>query len=74
VTAGDLGPGVTAGLLPGARPRTRRDRDRDYGGTAATRAFWKRAGFTQVDTIDPFPGWQPPPPRAIYVAALRPTR
>jgi hypothetical protein len=29
--------------------------DRDYGGTAATRAFWERPGFTQVDTIDPLP-------------------
>jgi hypothetical protein len=48
------------------------DRDRDYGGTAATRAFWERRGFTQVNTIDPLPGWQPRNPAAIYAAALRP--
>jgi GNAT superfamily N-acetyltransferase len=40
----------------------------------ATRAFWERNGFVQVDTIDPLPGWQPGNPAAIYVAALRPTR
>ena len=40
----------------------------------ATRAFWERRGFVQVDTIDPLPGWRPGNPAAIYVAALRPTR
>lgn len=38
----------------------------------ATRAFWERRGFVQVDTIDPLPGWQPGNPAAIYIAALRP--
>jgi GNAT superfamily N-acetyltransferase len=40
----------------------------------ATRAFWERSGFVQIDTIDPLPEWQPGNPAAIYVAALRPTR
>lgn len=40
----------------------------------ATRAFWERRGFVQIDTIDPLPGWQPGNPAAIYVAALHPTR
>jgi hypothetical protein len=40
----------------------------------ATRAFWERNGFVQVDTIDPLPGWQPGNPAAIYVAAIRQTR
>lgn len=40
----------------------------------ATRAFWERRGFVQIDTIDPLPGWQPGNPSAFYVAALRPTR
>jgi GNAT superfamily N-acetyltransferase len=40
----------------------------------ATRAFWERRGFVQVDTIDPLPGWQPGNPAAIYVAALTATR
>jgi GNAT superfamily N-acetyltransferase len=40
----------------------------------ATRGFWERRGFVQVDSIDPYPGWQPGNPCAIYVAALAPTR
>ena len=40
----------------------------------ATRAFWERNGFVQIDTIDPLPGWQPGNPAAIYVAAIHPTR
>jgi GNAT superfamily N-acetyltransferase len=40
----------------------------------ATRAFWERNGFVQIDTIDPLPGWQPGNPAAIYVAAIRATR
>jgi GNAT superfamily N-acetyltransferase len=40
----------------------------------ATRAFWERHGFVQVDTIDPLPGWRRGNPAAIYVCAVRPTR
>jgi hypothetical protein len=50
------------------------DRSADYRPYEATRAFWERRGFVQVDTIDPLPGWEPGNPAAIYVAALRPTR
>ena len=50
------------------------DRSADYQPYEATRAFWERKGFVQIDTIDPLPGWQPGNPAAIYVAALRPTR
>lgn len=50
------------------------DQSADYQPYVATRAFWERRGFVQVDTIDPMPGWQPGNPAAIYVAALRPTR
>jgi ribosomal protein S18 acetylase RimI-like enzyme len=39
----------------------------------ATRAFWERMGFIQLDTIDPLSGWTPGNPAAIYVAALGPT-
>jgi ribosomal protein S18 acetylase RimI-like enzyme len=39
-----------------------------------TCAFWESAGFLQIDTIDPLPGWQPGNPSAIYVAALGTTR
>ena len=40
----------------------------------ATRAFWERQGFVQIDMIDPPPGWQPGNPAAIYVCSLGPTR
>jgi ribosomal protein S18 acetylase RimI-like enzyme len=50
------------------------DSSAEYQPYEATRAFWERRGFVQVDTIDPLPGWQPGNPSAIYVAALRPTR
>jgi GNAT superfamily N-acetyltransferase len=50
------------------------DRSAGYQPYEATRAFWERRGFIQVDTIDPLPGWQPGNPAAIYIAALRPTR
>ncbi len=50
------------------------DRSSGYHPYEATRAFWERNGFIQIDTIDPLPGWQPGNPAAIYVAAVRPTR
>ena len=50
------------------------DRSAGYQPYEATRAFWERSGFIQVDTIDPLPGWQPGNPAAIYITALRPTR
>lgn len=39
----------------------------------ATRAFWQARGFVHLDSVDPFPGWQPGNPAGIYVAALGPT-
>lgn len=50
------------------------DASASYEPYQATRVFWERRGFVQVDTIDPLPGWQPGNPSAIYVAALQPTR
>lgn len=50
------------------------DRAAGYEPYEATRAFWERRGFVQVDTIDPMPGWQPGSPCALYVAALGTTR
>ena len=50
------------------------DASSGYRPYEATRAFWERNGFVQIDTIDPLPGWQPGNPAAIYVAAIRPTR
>ncbi|MGH3159899.1 MAG: GNAT family N-acetyltransferase [Streptosporangiaceae bacterium] len=49
------------------------DRSAGYEPYRATRAFWERRGFVQVDTIDPLPDWPPGNPAAIYVAALRST-
>jgi ribosomal protein S18 acetylase RimI-like enzyme len=45
-----------------------------YEPYVATRAFWERCGFHQIDCIDPLPGWEPGSPAALYVAALSPTR
>jgi GNAT superfamily N-acetyltransferase len=50
------------------------DRSEDYEPYVATRAFWERHGFIQIDMIDPMPGWEPGNPAAIYVAALEPSR
>lgn len=50
------------------------DRSSGYSPYEATRAFWERNGFVQIDTIDPLPGWQPGNPAAIYVAAVGSTR
>jgi ribosomal protein S18 acetylase RimI-like enzyme len=45
-----------------------------YEPYVATRAFWERRGFVQIDCIDPLPGWQPGNPSALYIAALSATR
>jgi GNAT superfamily N-acetyltransferase len=50
------------------------DRSAGYAPYDATRGFWEARGFVQVDRVDPYPGWQPGNPCAIYVAALAPTR
>jgi GNAT superfamily N-acetyltransferase len=50
------------------------DRSAGYAPYEATRAFWERRGFVQIDRIDPLPGWQPGNPCALYVAGLRQTR
>jgi N-acetylglutamate synthase-like GNAT family acetyltransferase len=46
------------------------DESSDYEPYIATRAFWERMGFVQIDCIDPLPGWQPGNPSAIYVLPL----
>lgn len=46
------------------------DASAGYEPYEATRAFWERRGFRQIDCIDPLPGWQPGNPAAIYVAAV----
>ncbi len=50
------------------------DRSAGYQPYEATRAFWERRGFIQVDTVVPLRGWQPGNPAAIYIAALPSTR
>jgi GNAT superfamily N-acetyltransferase len=47
------------------------DASAGYEPYVATRAFWERRGFRQIDCIDPLPGWQAGNPAAIYVRALR---
>ena len=41
-----------------------------YEPYVATRAFWERRGFIQIDCIDPLPGWEPGNPSAIYAKSL----
>ncbi|MCI2423284.1 GNAT family N-acetyltransferase [Saccharopolyspora sp. K220] len=50
------------------------DASAGYEPYLATRAFWERRGFVQIDTIDPLPTWPPGNPAAIYVTALATTR
>ena len=35
-----------------------------------TRRFYERHGFVLLEEIDPFPGWEPGNPCAIYVKAV----
>ncbi|WP_049981095.1 hypothetical protein [Halolamina rubra] len=37
---------------------------------ARVRSFYERAGFRHVETIDPYPEWEPGNPCAIYVKPL----
>jgi hypothetical protein len=48
------------------------DASSGYEPYVATRAFWERRGFVQIDCIDPLPGWDHGNPSAIYARALRP--
>jgi GNAT superfamily N-acetyltransferase len=49
------------------------DASADYEPYDATRAFWERRGFVQINCVDPLPGSPPGHPSAIYVAALETT-
>ena len=42
----------------------------DYRPYAITRQFYEKCGFFHLETIDPFPGWDPGNPCAIYVKVL----
>jgi ribosomal protein S18 acetylase RimI-like enzyme len=44
----------------------------DYPPYEATRRFYERAGFLHLETVDPYPGWGPENPCAIYVKVLTP--
>jgi hypothetical protein len=48
------------------------DSSAGYEPYVATRAFWERHGFVQVDAVDPLRGWPPGNPAAIYLCALGP--
>jgi ribosomal protein S18 acetylase RimI-like enzyme len=36
----------------------------------ATRNFYEKSGFMLMDIIDPYPGWEPGNPCALYVKIL----
>jgi len=44
--------------------------DVDYPPYEATRRFYENMGFMHLETIDPYPGWEPGSPCAIYVKIL----
>jgi ribosomal protein S18 acetylase RimI-like enzyme len=44
--------------------------DVDYPPYEKTRRFYEKNGFMHLDTIDPYPGWEPGNPCAIYVKIL----
>ena len=46
------------------------DASAEYEPYEATRAFYERMGFVHLDTIDPYAGWEPGNPCAIYALAL----
>lgn len=43
----------------------------DYEPYEATRAFYRSRGFQLQEVIDPYPGWAPGNPCAVYLKALR---
>jgi len=42
----------------------------DYAPYALTRRFYESRGFVHLETIDPFPGWEPGNPCAIFVKVV----
>jgi len=42
----------------------------DYFPYEKTRRFYEKMGFIHLETIDPYPGWEPGSPCAIYVRIL----
>lgn len=44
--------------------------DVEYAPYEATRRFYEKKGFIHLETIDPYPGWDPGNPCAIYVRVL----
>lgn len=45
--------------------------DAHYAPYEAIRRFYERAGFVHLETVDPYPGWEPGNPCAIYVKILQ---
>jgi ribosomal protein S18 acetylase RimI-like enzyme len=43
----------------------------DYEPYEATRAFYRSRGFKLQEVIDPYPGWAPGNPCAVYLRVLR---
>jgi ribosomal protein S18 acetylase RimI-like enzyme len=49
------------------------DASAGYEPYVATRAFWERRGFIQIDCIDPLPGWDPGNPSAEWCRPFHPS-
>jgi N-acetylglutamate synthase-like GNAT family acetyltransferase len=43
------------------------DESCDYEPYVLTRAFYSKHGFVRIEVVDPYPGWSPGNPCAIYV-------
>ncbi len=43
----------------------------EYAPYAHTRRFYERRGFIHLETIDPYPEWEPGNPCAIYVKVIQ---
>lgn len=46
------------------------DASADYEPYVGTRSFYEKNGFVKVDVIDPYPGWSPGNPCAVYRKTL----
>ena len=47
------------------------DESAEYEPYVSTRSFYKKNGFVKVNVIDPYPGWSPGNPCAVYVKNIK---
>ncbi len=47
------------------------DESAEYEPYVSTRSFYEKNGFVKVDVIEPYPGWSPGNPCAVYVKNIK---